>query len=73
MIPYVGRTPRADPPAPEGVCAFCDARIVKVKSMIIPEYWDAVEPQPGVALSLECGGRPQPGIGSGSFDLHVPR
>lgn len=74
-----GQISRATPQAgtgsqdPEGVCAFCGCGIVKVKGALIPEYWNAVNPQPGVTLPMECGKRPQPGMGPGAFDFHAPR
>ncbi|MEU8140301.1 hypothetical protein [Nonomuraea sp. NPDC048901] len=75
MIIQPGMAREAPPPAQESVCDFCDAQIVKVpyRGMFPTEHWDAVQPQPGVLFSMNCPSRPRPGMGSGSFDKHVPR
>lgn len=59
------------PASEESVCAFCHDRIIKVKGMLIREYWNAAEPQPGVTLPMECKARPM--VGPGAFDHHAPR
>ncbi|TDD10454.1 hypothetical protein [Nonomuraea diastatica] len=65
----------SEQPQAAAVCAFCDAKIVKEPVIVEPNrfYWDAVEPQPGVALTNECGARPRPGMGPGAYDVHIPR
>lgn len=55
-------------------CAFCGRRVQYTRGRMIPNYWGAVdELADNVALTMECGERPRPGWGAGSFFQHSPK